>query len=138
MLRSSRPSSLSSVFPMDKKNTVIGVLLLIAAMASFYFSARLAPPVAPSGNPPAGTSIQPTGLPTTASARTQSITSPNDAVLSAAKVGPAEYVTLSNDFITVQFTNRGGAIHQVGLKKYLRPKARPPFTPLILRKLPRL
>ncbi len=34
---------------MDKKNTVIGVLLLVAAMASFYFSARYAPqqPVRP-------------------------------------------------------------------------------------------
>ena len=78
---------------MDKKNTVIGVLLLIAAMVSFYFSARLAPPVAPAGNPPAGTSIQPTGLPMAASEKSQPITSPNDAALSAAKTGPAEYAT---------------------------------------------
>ena len=112
---------------MDKKNTVIGVLLLIAAMASFYFSARLAPPVAPSGNPPAGTSSQPTGLPMAASEKSPSITSPNDAGLSAAKTGPAEYVTLSNDFITVQFTNQGGAIHHVGLKKYPETKGQAPL-----------
>jgi len=47
--------------------------------------------------------------------------------LSAAKTGPAEYVTLSNDFITVQFTNQGGAIHQVGLKKYPETKGQDPL-----------
>ena len=36
---------------MDKKNTVIGVLLLVAAGASFYLSARYAPQ--PPAQPPA-------------------------------------------------------------------------------------
>jgi YidC/Oxa1 family membrane protein insertase len=112
---------------MDKKNTVIGVLLLLAAMASFYFSARFAPPTPPAANPPAGTSVQPTGLPASATAATAPVTSPSDAVLSAPKSGPAEFVTLANDFIEVRFTNQGGAIDHVGLKKYPAEKGKAPL-----------
>jgi YidC/Oxa1 family membrane protein insertase len=110
---------------MDKKNTVIGVLLLLAAMASFYFSARLAPPVPPVNQPPAGTSVQPTGLPVRTTVTPEPHISPSDTVLSAAKSAPAEYVTLSNDFLEVRFTNRGGAIEHVGLKKYTEEKGHP-------------
>ena len=110
---------------MDKKNTVIGVLLLIAAMVSFYFSARLTQPAPGSDHPPAGTSVQPTGLPAPATFKTDTHTSPSDAVLSAAKSTPAEYVTLANDFIEVRFTNQGGAIAHVGLKQYHAEKGRP-------------
>jgi YidC/Oxa1 family membrane protein insertase len=112
---------------MDKKNTVIGVVLLVAAMASFYFSARFAPPVAPATNPPAGTSVQPTGLPGAPTAVPNPVTSPTDAVLSAPKTGPAEFVTLSNDFIEVRFTNQGGAIDHVGLRKYPAEKGKDPL-----------
>ncbi|HKB57546.1 MAG TPA: YidC/Oxa1 family insertase periplasmic-domain containing protein [Lacunisphaera sp.] len=112
---------------MDKKNTTIGVLLLIAAMASFYFSARLAPP------PP----TRPVASPTTTSgsplAKNEApaagpASSPGDTTMTAAKPAadsPAEYVTLANDFIEVKFTNRGGAIDSVGLKKHLAVKGRP-------------
>ena len=104
---------------MDKKNTIIGVALLLAAMASFYFSARLAPPapvrpplITPSGNPLAKNEAPAVGP----------ASSPSDALLSAGKSAantPAEYVTLGNDFLEVKFTNHGGAIDSIGLKKYL-------------------
>jgi YidC/Oxa1 family membrane protein insertase len=110
---------------MDKKNTVIGVLLLLAAMASFYFSARLAPPVPSPSNPPPGTSVQPTGLPAPVPPAREPYSSPDDAVLSAAKSAPAEFVTLSNEFIEVRFTNRGGAIEHVGLKQYQAKQGQP-------------
>lgn len=110
---------------MDKKNTIIGVLLLVAAMASFFIGARLTPPapsrapiVAPTANPLGKNEAQPS-LP----AR-----SPSDATLVPSKVpaaGPADFVTLSNDFIAVKFTDHGGAIDSVSLKKYPAEQGRP-------------
>jgi YidC/Oxa1 family membrane protein insertase len=110
---------------MDKKNTAIGVLLLAAAIASFYFSAKFAAP-APSANPaaapatasaPAGTPSGSPVAPASAGAVATTATPAATASLSAA-VAPAEYVTLANDFIEVRFTNHGGAIDRVGLRKY--------------------
>ena len=110
---------------MDKKNTIIGVLLLVAAMASFYFSSRLAPPApsrppltASSGSPLAKNEAPPAGP----------ASSPGDAVLTAGKTStstPAEYVTLANDFLEVKLTNHGGAIDSIGLKKYPAELGRP-------------
>ena len=109
---------------MDKKNTVIGVVLLIAAMASFYFSARLAPTPAPirQVEAPASTSTvsAPAGTAPASTATTGAI-SPS----STASQTPAEYVTLANDFIEVKFTNHGGAIDTIGLKKHLAVQGQP-------------
>ena len=104
---------------MDKKNTVIGVLLLVAAGASFYLSARYAPQ--PPAQPPAinNTGVNPIAkneAPPAGPAH-----SPGDATLSSVAApagGPAEFTTLANDFIAVQLTNLGGAIEHVGLKKH--------------------
>ena len=110
---------------MDKKNTIIGVLLLVAALAGFYFSARFAPPAparppinAPSGSPLAKNEAPPAGP----------ASSPSDAILTAGKSSsstPAEYVTLANDFLEVKLTNHGGAIETIGLKKYLAEQGKP-------------
>lgn len=103
---------------MDKKNTVIGVLLLAAAAASFVFSAKYAPqpPSKPaitntsSGNPLAKNEAAPTGP----------AQSPADVTLTAAAKpsAPAEYVSLANDFIEVRLTNAGGAIDQIALRQH--------------------
>jgi YidC/Oxa1 family membrane protein insertase len=98
---------------MDKKNTVIGVLLLVAAMASFWFSARYAPqqPVRPPAAAPTATANQ-------AGTTTGPAASPADTTLTATPApvaGPAEFVTLANDFISVKFTNHGGAIDSIAL-----------------------
>lgn len=104
---------------MDKKNTAIGVLLLVAAMASFFFSSRYAPqqqvppaiPTAPTTSP----------LATNAAPVPGPASSPADAALTASPasdLAPAEYVTLANDFIEVKFTNHGGAIASIGLLKH--------------------
>lgn len=100
---------------MDKKNTVIGVLLLIAAMASFYFSAQLAPPpTRPAASPvTSGSPLAKNEAPAVGPA-----SSPGDTALTAAPVAAlasAEYVTLANDFIAVKFTSHGGAIDSVAL-----------------------
>ncbi len=101
---------------MDKKNTTIGVLLLVAAMASFYFSARYGPkppaplPVTP---PPAEAAAMPgqPGVPAVATPALTAVTHP--------VVGLAETVTLANDFVIVTLTNHGGAIDSIALKKHL-------------------
>lgn len=103
---------------MDKKNTVIGVALLVAAMASFYLSARYAPQPPP---PPA----QPSEAGTTAAKPTPpapGVTAPNATTATTANATapatPPEFASLSNDVIDVRFTNAGGAIDSVALKRH--------------------
>lgn len=103
---------------MDKKNTVIGVLLLVAAMLAFYFSAKFAPPPAKPAIPtmPVTSPVATNEAPAAGPAR-----SPADTAFTASKTpsgAPAEYVTLANDYVTVRFTTAGGAIDRVELKKH--------------------
>jgi YidC/Oxa1 family membrane protein insertase len=103
---------------MDKKNTVIGVILLVAAMFSFYLSARLAPQPAPrpaietspSTNPLAPNQATPEGP--ARSPVDVTFTSPSRPVVRA------DFVTLSNDYIAVKFTSAGGAIDSIALQKH--------------------
>jgi YidC/Oxa1 family membrane protein insertase len=114
---------------MDKKNTTIGVLLLIAAFASLYLSQKYAPP------PPAqrAPELAPTAGPNQAAASAVTAaqpTSPTDATFAAVAavtkdVGEPHYETLANDFIEVTFADLGGAISKVALKKYDAEKAHP-------------
>jgi YidC/Oxa1 family membrane protein insertase len=105
---------------MDKKNTVIGVVLLVAAMASFYISSRMAPAPAP------GRSVDNPILPSaTAPVATPGSESTAPGTSPSAVAVPAEYVTLSNEFVEVKFTNHGGAIDSVALKKHLAVKGQP-------------
>ncbi len=95
---------------MDKKNTLIGVILLVAAFATMYFSAKLSPPAQPAPE------ITQTAGPNMAGQAIRS-TSPSDASFVAPK-GPAtapSSVVLSNDAIRVTFTNYGGAIKDIAL-----------------------
>ena len=102
---------------MDKKNTVIGVLLLVAAVASFVISARYAPaptkPVVTTSS--SGSPIAKNEAPASAPAHGVA-----DAVFAAPEKSsaPAEYLTLENDFVAVKFTSAGGAIDRVSLKKH--------------------
>ena len=100
---------------MDKKNTVIGVLLILAAVVSMYFSSRLAPAPAPTPAAPAVNPIAQNQAPAAGPA-----SSPADVALQAPvkSSAPAEFVSLHNDFVEVRFTNAGGAIDSVTLKKH--------------------
>ncbi len=104
---------------MDKKNITIGGLLLLAAIASFYFSAKFAaPPLPPPATSPATArapaATRPAGQPVTETgpAATTTVSSP------AAHLAPARFETLANDFFEVRFTNHGGAIDHIALKKH--------------------
>lgn len=100
---------------MDKKNTIIGVLLLGAAFATFFIGNKLNPPSAP--QPTREISTIPGGNQATEPA---SVTSPVDAAFVAVskEVEEARTWNLGNDFIEVSFTNQGGAIREVALRNY--------------------
>jgi len=102
---------------MDKKNTVIGVLLLVGAIASFVISARYAPaPTKPAiTSTSSGSPIAQNEAPASGPAHSVS-----DAVFTAPEKSsaPADYLTLENEYVTVKFTTAGGAIDHVELKKH--------------------
>lgn len=113
---------------MDKKNTTIGVVLLIAALASLFLSNRYAnKPAAPlPTTPPPGetVTVPATGTPApVAAAATPAVPLPSTAAQPA--LGLAEKVSLSNDFVIVTFTNHGGAIDSIALKKHLAVQGQP-------------
>jgi YidC/Oxa1 family membrane protein insertase len=112
---------------MDKKNTTIGVLLLIAAFASLYFTQKYAPSApAPTVTTPAATAANPLA-PNLAAQPVPAATSPSDAAFAAVtKEGAdAQITTLANDFIEVHLTDFGGAVREVALKKYDAEKSHP-------------
>lgn len=108
---------------MDKKNTVIGVLLLLAAFASMYLGQRLSPARTPQ---PVPTVNQPataaTGtVPASALPEQTGPASPTPQTAFANVVetdASARTVTLQNEFVAVNFTDFGGAVRDVELKKY--------------------
>jgi YidC/Oxa1 family membrane protein insertase len=111
----------------DKKNTFIGVLLIAAAFACYFISARYAPP---SSSPAAiRQAVAQQAEATPAGAAPAQGTEARTAFASAVDDHAGATVTrLENDFIQVRFTNFGGAIRDVALKKYAAAQGRPdPF-----------
>jgi len=118
---------------MDKKNTTIGVLLIIAAIAAFIFAPKAPPRPAPVAAQPSTVAPAVSGAPALSPAAAAAVA--NDATFAAvAQVdGSAKIVTLANDFIEVAFTDFGGAIRDVGIKKYPAVKDEP--APYVLNQL---
>lgn len=114
---------------MDKKNTTIGVLLLVAAVVSMILSAKYAPkppaplPITPAPAETAATPAVPTVTP--ASSATPVAGAPAAAPVSTPALGLAETVTLANDVMIVTLTNHGGAIEHVALKQHLALQGQP-------------
>jgi YidC/Oxa1 family membrane protein insertase len=109
---------------MDKQNTTIGVLLLVAALASIYFGQKLAPAPAPVAPQTVTAPAQPAGAPagpaaTPAQPALTSATSANSIFASVAQdAANATVTTLANEYITVNFSDFGGAIRDVALNKF--------------------
>jgi YidC/Oxa1 family membrane protein insertase len=104
---------------MDKKNTTIGVLLLAAALASMYFSAKYAPRApAPLPVSPAPAATPETTTPTFQSATPGVTATPVSGPVSGAALDAAETITLSNEVMVLSLTNHGGAIDTVALKAH--------------------
>lgn len=106
---------------MDKKNTVIGVLLLAAAFAAMQFLPK-PPPPAPRPPAAAATSVEaatPTNPSAVPAASTVAAANTNQMVAPLAQYANGTAVTtLANEFVEVRFTSSGGAIRDVALKKY--------------------
>ncbi|MBW8780879.1 MAG: membrane protein insertase YidC [Verrucomicrobia bacterium] len=105
---------------MDKKNTTIGVLLLLAAFASFYFTSRPGPQTTPTGLPVAAAPTTPTTPATPTPATTTPAVPANDAAFAAvvSDNANATVTTLANDYVELRLTDFGGAISDVAFKKY--------------------
>lgn len=123
---------------MDKKNTVIGVLLLVVAFAMLIYGSKRTPP------PPPAPEVGKGGLTNPSPANNQApgpltsalpATSPANAAFAAVTEvdSSAKRVTLANDFVEVRFTDFGGAIEGVALKKYPAIKGQP--EPFVFNKL---
>lgn len=109
---------------MDKKNTTIGVLLLLGAVAGFVYTAKqqASRPVPP---PAVTTSSTPASAAPAATAGSTAVTpiqaaerpAPVNAAFASIAKAPAEdsLTTLSNGVIQVNFSSVGGAIHDVAL-----------------------
>ena len=108
---------------MDKKNTTIGVLLLLAAFAVIYFGPRSAPPAIERGGekapvPGATTTPPPTALPGPGRDTPPPASAVNAAFAAVnAESAGAVVTTLRNDFIEARFTDSGGALREVALIK---------------------
>jgi|GEM_PF-5264780 len=111
---------------MDKKNTTIGALLLLAAFASLYLGHKLSPPPPPAPELTRPLTANPLGA-NQAARSLASPTSPSDTSFAAVVKDDAnaQVTTLGNDFIEAHFTDFGGAIRDVALKKYDAEKIRP-------------
>lgn len=110
---------------MDKKNTVIGVLLIMGAFVAIYFSPKPTPPpitkqIAPVVTANSATTSNaslPAGAPaaTSAAPAVPSMNTAFAAVTADAKT--ATITTLANDFVEVNFTDSGGAVRDIAFKK---------------------
>lgn len=115
---------------MDKKNTTIGVLLLLTAFAVIFFAPRSTPPtVAPSSNQTTSSAAPGAEQPRPS---TEAVASAAFAAVNH-ESGEAAITTLGNDFIEAHFTEAGGALRDVALKKY--PAALGDSAPFVLNAL---
>lgn len=105
---------------MDKKNTVIGILLLVAAFATLFLGQRFAPPPPPAPEIAPAQAPMPTSgnqaSPATRPARTTPLETEFAALAGSREGAVRSY--LENDHIRVEFTNFGGAIGNVAFKQY--------------------
>lgn len=104
---------------MDKKNTVIGVLLIVAAVASMYIGDRnsMQRPTPEALRQAVAEQAPPASAPSSIESA-----SPPPVVATATvnRLGPQINPTLENEFIRVQFSDLGGAIREVALHHKLR------------------
>ncbi|MFT3783865.1 MAG: membrane protein insertase YidC [Nibricoccus sp.] len=119
---------------MDKKNTIIGVVLLVAAFAFYLATPKPAPRPAPAAAPVTNGSTAPVTSPVgTAPAVAGTVPGSTTFAAVVAENSEASVVTLANDYIDVAFTDFGGAIRDVGLKKF--PAVKDQADPYVLNQL---
>lgn len=109
---------------MDKKNLTLGIVFIVAAFATLFVSSRQQTPPSHAAAPiaaatsDAGTGATPTPAPSPATlSATPTAADPAFAALTEAR-SDAENTLLTNEYVTVRFTDFGGAIQDVAFKKY--------------------
>ncbi|HUG10695.1 MAG TPA: membrane protein insertase YidC [Opitutaceae bacterium] len=124
---------------MDKKNTVIGIALLLAAFGAFFYAQKVSPPPAPASQsetlrepPPAApvesapTATQPSTGPAAPAISNGALATDTAAIAGLATDNDLQsVVSLGNDHVEVQFTDFGGAIREVGFLQYAAFKDNP-------------
>ncbi|MBI5768451.1 MAG: membrane protein insertase YidC [Verrucomicrobia bacterium] len=120
---------------MDKKNTIIGVALIAAAFAFMLLQPKPTPPpakpadttpaAAAAGTPAATAAAAPTAgatapaaTPATTAAAPGATVASGTFATAARDTAGASVTSLVNDFIEVRFTDFGGAVRDVALKKH--------------------
>jgi YidC/Oxa1 family membrane protein insertase len=102
---------------MDKKNTTIGVALLLAAFVAMYLTGKNQPlPVAPV--PAAATAGANSPEASAPAAALAPAAGSRAYALPAGNPDDAQVVTLTNECLQVSFTNFGGAIRDVAFRKH--------------------
>ncbi len=119
---------------MDKKNTTIGVILLLIGFVSLYLVPRPQPPVPPPAVAPGAVQQTPAveSQPGVSGTTISSVTAPavSNATFAALAGNNADatITTLANDYVELRLTDFGGAIRDVAFKKYAAVKGEPePF-----------
>lgn len=110
---------------MDKKNLTLGILFIIAALATPIITAKLSPPPPPAPAPVATAPAVEGTAPATGSATAPATTlsapaaAPSSTLAALAENrADATITTLENEFVSVRLTDFGGAIQDVAFKKY--------------------
>ena len=107
---------------MDKKNTLIGVTLIVAAFAFLILSNKFSPPPPPA--PVTAPAVNPAGVVAgsatapNAAAPAQTVTGTPAFTALAKDSSTATVTTIENAYISVRFTNFGGAIRDIALRKF--------------------
>lgn len=121
---------------MDKKNTTIGIVLLLAAFGSMFLGRYLSPNPSgtsqPTVNQPAVANQGPeAAAPVAAATPSNPSGTPTPTGVFAdisRDAANGTVTTLENEFVIVRLTNSGGAIRDVAFKKYAAEKGSPePF-----------
>jgi YidC/Oxa1 family membrane protein insertase len=100
----------------DKKNTTIGILFVIAALGCYLIGARFGTKQVPPAQVQQAVAQQEAAAPA-APALGSPLSQAAFAAAAAERKG-ATITTLENGFVKVEFTNLGGAVRDVALKKY--------------------
>ncbi len=110
---------------MDKKNLLIGCILLVCGFGLMYLLPKSAPQVQPQPAPAAPTSSPDAVTGATLSPVPASPTLHTEFAALTKDSDDARVVTLANDFIEARLTDFGGAVRDVAFKKYPAVQGKP-------------
>jgi YidC/Oxa1 family membrane protein insertase len=104
---------------MDKKNTTIGILLLLAAFGLWIWQAKQTREAeAQQASRPQVQQVEQASAPAPAATTAPAAATPSASAAAETPEAPEEKFVLENDFIRVHFTSLGGAVEKVEILDY--------------------